>query len=102
MVRDQPPSHIRCRLTLFDTHATPLLYTFFSLSRALGYFIIDNDCAVCGDSQNNEMKRGINAMMTQALYLENHFDCKDAGECVIEVVEDLVAKAALFHRIFGG
>ena len=41
-------------------------------------------------------------MMTQALYLENHFDCKDAGECVIEVVEDLVAKAALFHRIFGG
>ncbi len=36
------------------------------------------------------------------MYLKNHFDCKNASESVIEVVEDLVPEAALFHRIFSG
>lgn len=40
--------------------------------------------------------------MKRVIYLEDHFDGEDAGKGVIEIVEYLVAEAALFHRIFSG
>ena len=39
--------------------------------------------------------------MGRIRYLQDHFDCKDAGEGVIKVVEDLVPETALLHRILG-
>jgi hypothetical protein len=41
-------------------------------------------------------------MVEIGTYLKNHFDSKYAGKCVIEVIENVVSEASLFHRIFSG
>lgn len=38
----------------------------------------------------------------QVTYLEDHLNGKYTSESIIEIVEDLIPKAALFHRIFSG